>query len=345
MGEDKIHNEKGAGRKKVYNQGAFLTLEKVKRAHMKLLNSPLKKNERDPITQELKEIKSYLEVRAYTPPDVLNDVSQRDKSAMVERSSNRDIVEQHAEEVNDLIVKGHSLDTIKRALYDLSKQVVATRTIDAYRTRYKATEEYQEAYGRHVGSLDSMRLYTKVGRLEELTIMYEEAYTQHRLLKTRDSQNQVLKILDQARREADSPAVYNFQMNQNNMQINGTAVFNLLQRETEKDLIKGLLINEIVLGRIAAKTGVSALILMKRLHTSYYANQSGINGLSNTDEPIAYPSEIMYDIESMTEKSKKLAIEEAKIVDPVDDVDEEISPLKLKLLERIRSKQKKDEDK
>lgn len=309
MGGDTPYNPKGAGRKKVYDRSAFMMLSTIKKMHRTLLDTDLTKDQRDPVVRELNIIKAFLEKLSYEPRE--EDLSEGDKLLQKDTSrTSQDILDSNKELVQDLIVKGHSIMSIKKEIYKLTRELIHVTTLRSYRDKYKKTEHYYEAMEEYVGGIDSMRLYSKVGRIEELTTLYEDVKTRYEVSPTRENQNQLLKILDQARRESTTPQIYSFQMTQNNMNINGQVTFNLLNREVEKDVFKKLPIQEIILGRIAAKTGTDPIILMEKLHSSYYAVQSGIQGLDQIDNDIKYPSEFMYDIEDMASKQKLIKSKE-----------------------------------
>lgn len=345
MGKKGGNISKGrGGRKKVYNKGAMAALQTAKRAHKKLLDTSLKKNERDPVTRELNAVKAYLEKLAYTPSEEIN----KGKVPKAKSDENKEILHEHEEAVKEALVKGFSTKLIQEELYDLSGKIVHINTLNGFRKRFRESDEFKTRNEEYLKSVDTMRLYTKVGRIEELTELYRDSYERYQHSPSRENQNQCIKILDQARKESDSPAVYNFKMEQNNLQVNGQVTFNLLGKEEEKELFKRMPINEIIIGRIAARSDSDPTLMMKRLQQSYYAKQAGMFGLASTDDDIKYPSELHYDIEDMVDKHRKIQAEEAQILEESkDDVtDEDPSDLKKKLLKKVRKKKGgKDESK
>ena len=333
MKEEEGDKKQGkGGRKKCYDRGAFLTLQKVKKAHRELLDLPIKKSERDPITKHLKDIGSYLEKRAYSMPANIK--------RNVEEEASKEILPifKHWDIIKKMVIKGYDTRAMQKYIYQLSGELVHLTSMRARIDKFKETDEFKQEQDKYLQSVDGLRLYTKVGRIEELTDLYNDIKDKYEIAPTTAHQTQMMKILDQARRESDSPAVYNFKMEQNNMQINGSVVFNLLDKEVEREVFKKMPLNEIIIGRLAARSKVNPVLMMKRLHESYYAAQAGMGGLNDLDKEIRYPSELHYDIEDMVSKNKKIVIEEAKVIEEASSLDENISKLKQQLLDKIRAK-------
>ena len=326
-------------RKKVTNKSAFLQLQRAKKAHRLICDASLMKSERDPITREINAMITYLDKLAYDEEAfVVINTPEENMEANTSSMSNQVLLEEHQEIIQEMTIKGFAWPDIRKAIYDQSKQMVHPKSLQSVIKAFKETEAFAKRNAEFMDSTKDMRLFTKAGRMEELTVIYRDMLEQYNRRKTRETVSLLMRILDQARKESDVAVNYNFQMIQNNMQINGSVNFNMLERDVEKNALRNMPLHEILIGRIARKMNVSPIIMLRRLQNSYYSAQAGMIGLDHINDKISYPSEILYDVEDMVARQEAIQIEEAKIIVDPDDPQEEPSEIKKRILDRLASK-------
>lgn len=329
--------------KKVVDRTAFACLIKIRQMKKEMEGTGLTVPEIDKLMGHLNSVVSYLTDIAHngTKSEAAIAEAEKRNEADRKRVGHRALLEDNQDEVKDMVVRGFGASDVRKFMYEKTGHTIHPATIKSWIREYKASTEYKESYREYLAGLDSVRLYTKIGRMEEYTMIYRDTYEKYKRNKSQTQLNNLVKILDQARKESDAPANFQFQLVQNQMNINGDVNFNMLDRKKELDVFRNMPLQEIILGRIARKTEQSPIIMMRRLQNSYYANQAGMNGLDKLDEEIKYPSEIHYNIEDMVSKQKAIQVEEAQIVIEEDNPDEEINPIKAAFLAKLEERKRK----
>ena len=320
-------------------QAALIRLQRAKKACKEVDGH---KDGASQLMLDLAKVEGYLKKMAYD--STAEEVADRNGDKTAQLMKTQDVMSTHTDHINELIIKGYGPNEIRKSLFELADHMVHGNTVRNHMRKFKATDEYFELHREYVKTLDTTRLFTKVGRLEEYSNLYMDASEKYKRSKSKDNMTTLMKILEQCRRESDAPSNFNFQMVQNQMNVNGTVNFNMLDREKELDIFKGMPLQEFILGRIARKTKVNPIIMMRRLHNSYYAAQAGMKGLDKMEGKISYPSEIHYNIEDMISKQQAIQVEEAQIIEEVDNPKETMSPIKAKILANIEARKKKAQE-
>lgn len=163
-----------------------------------------------------------------------------------------------------------------------------------------------------------VRLYNKRSRLEELSWMYSKMKSRYIALQTSDAYNNMLRTLEQIRKEAEGDV----------LNINASLDVNIeatIQEQIYKETLKTINIKEIILGRVAARMNYDTKLLVQGLHNSYYAKHISISGAFDPDATLEYPSAQPYDFD----KIESLAEREAVDITPEELTEEEANQAKL----------------
>lgn len=255
--------------------------------------------------------------------------------------SNKVIKESFKADMNAFIVERKGAGQIQQMLFEKHQADVKRSTIAAYITKYKKTSEFLKAAREWIEDIGDIRLYHKRGRLSELEELYVDAYRRYKTASTKPNADMCLKILEQARKEA--MPIMN-QITVNNANITQNIFTNILAKEEEQAIFERLPLHEIIIGKVAAKYRRDPYLLQRRLQNSYYANQAGANGMDKLDEPIEYPTAILYNVEDLGAKWKAIQAEEAKEVkesNVEETLTEDPSDIKLALLKKVEERKKK----
>lgn len=146
----------------------------------------------------------------------------------------------------------------------------------------------QEHHKRDYGEL---RLSHKKSRLEELQELYADRKQKYQVSGTKDDYKLLLQTLQQIQKECEIDTIRLEGQINHNVEVT-------LNYHIEQEVMKNMTINDIIIGRVAARNGVSTNFLIERLHSSLYARFSGFsepedpNNLMNQE--IQYPSAIVY---------------------------------------------------
>jgi len=200
-------------------------------------------------------------------------------------------------------------------------------------------DEFKKSFG-------DIRLYNKTSRLEELTWLYGNVKRKYEQSKARDDYQLLLKTLEQLRKESEGEQ----------FTINGSLdlkIENNLQKHIQSEIFKTLLLKEIILGRIAARTNVHPSILMKNLNESYYSKFTKFldSEAIDADFDTVHPSTLSYDFEKIEKFQKEKTEEKQEIVEELkkkeivtDKASMLKSLLKTKITESIADNTKKTLD-
>lgn len=206
--------------------------------------------------------------------------------------------------------------------------------------------ELQDIYKK---TYQSVRLSHKRSRLEELTTLYGHRKEIYETSRGREDYKLLLLTIRQIREEVEG--------NKLAIDIKGDIqVENVLSLHTN-EILGNMLINNLIISRVAAKTNVNEQYLSNLLHRSFYSKFAGFEQLEETEE-VQYPSSIVYDFDEIKsknnqrkqEKNEATTVPFEEIPDkPIDintlsreviieEGDNEATDIRKKLLRMIKSK-------
>lgn len=171
----------------------------------------------------------------------------------------------------------------------------------------KNTDTISKLRDEYMKDTSSVRLVHKRSRLDELTQLYQSRKNKYSVTEYKSDYELMLKTLEQIRKEVEG----------NRLTINGKIQVEhelAVQDHVNNEILKTLNINDIIIGRLCARLGVSPKYILYRLHTSYYKKYTGFlpNEMAKDGEQIVYPSQTVYDFTRIKELNKVVEIEGVK---------------------------------
>lgn len=169
---------------------------------------------------------------------------------------------------------------------------VTIHSIENFRTRnLDKIVELQKEYS---NNYNDVRLGYKKSRLEEYMWLYNETKQQYENTQSKDDRRFLKELLESIKREVEGDVI----RIEGDLQVN---IEHTLNVHVQQEIYKKLPINEIIMTRIAMRTGVNPLLLLYRLQSSYYSKFTGFSTVQNTDDSVLpeYPSSHVYDLDKL----------------------------------------------
>lgn len=208
-------------------------------------------------------------------------------------------------------------------------------TIDNFRKRHiDRIKEKQEEYKRDYSDI---RLGHKRSRLDELQYLYSHRKAKYESTSSKEDYKLLLQTIEQIRKEVEG----------DKLTIDGHLTMDVehtVNLHIQNEVLKHVVINDIIVARLAAKLSVDSRVLINKLHKSYYAKFTGFGTTVDTDfeEVPIYPSKFVYNFDDLNKQNEqlKLADEQFKESLPVlsEDTKSHMVDVKAALLEKIRQK-------
>lgn len=234
-------------------------------------------------------------------------------------------------QIIELFGKFYTVEQVLDILYREFDLRVELKYLQNFRMKYiDKIKELQEEYKRDVGEI---RLSYKRSRLEELNDLYFDRKVIYQNTKSKDDYKLLLMTIEQIKREVEGDIIT----------INGSIDINVemtIQTHIHQEILKGLCIREIILGRVAGRLGVSPSYLNSRLVNSFYKKFNGFSLIDESAE-VTYPSQIVYNFDDIKRLNAERDSEQSKLEDlPIQDAEEvgDKSNLRENLLILLKSK-------
>lgn len=217
---------------------------------------------------------------------------------------------------------------------------VSKDTVKRFRTDNR--EEIEKRIEIFKASYSDIRLGVKRSRLEELVYLYGRQKDKYIDTNAREDYKLLLSTLDHIRKEAEG----------DRLTINGKVDVSYeanIHMHLREEVYKSLNLKEIILGRVAARMGISPVKLIYSLNNSFYNKFSNVLGTFDEDAAnsteVVYPSQMNYDFERIKREAQKRdeEIEDAIIVEENKD-EKDLSRaerIKQEMLEKIARKKEK----
>lgn len=187
-------------------------------------------------------------------------------------------------------------------------------------------EEYKKGY-------EGIRLGYKRSRLEEYSLATINLNQRLENNWNREDYKLWLQTLEAIRKEVEGDRLTID--GELNIKIEETLNYHIYQ-----ETLQQLNINQLVVSKIAGRLNMSPLNLMFKLEHSFYHKLNGFN-YRNENDPIEYPSHIIYNFDEIKQKHEQLKqreIEEAKIIKEDLKSDNIVNEKKQALLDIIKRK-------
>ncbi len=250
-------------------------------------------------------------------------------------SHSEKILDPRVTEIVEYFGRFFSVDEVLKIVRDDWGYPVNKNLIHRFRNAHlDKIKERQEDYKRDYSDI---RLGYKKSRLEELEYIYRTRKSKYETSFSQNDEKLMLAILKQIRDEVEVDT----------LRVEGDFNHNIdvtINMHVQQEAFKEMTINDIIIGRVAARQNISAAYLVERLHKSFYAKHSGFGNSDKhvNDEEVQYPSSIVYNWSKIEEMHQKNAhkIEEARRPKDIEDAQiiSETSTLKDSLLAKVRAK-------
>lgn len=243
-------------------------------------------------------------------------------------------------EIIQMMGKYYSLKEIIENIYVKHEIKLEETDLEPFRRDHAdAIAELQKVHREDFGDL---RLSHKKSRLEELQELYADRKRRYLRSGTALDYRLLLQTIKAISDEAEVDV----------LRIEGAIdhrVEHTINLHVQQEIFKGMTINDIIIGRVAAQQGVNAAFLIERLHNSFYAKHSGFNKHTNhhaEKEDAIYPSTIVYNWdlikqqhtpEQQEQRKREMRVEEIQDAEVV----EEAKALKDVLMAKIIAKREK----
>lgn len=181
---------------------------------------------------------------------------------------------------------------------------------DFYRSNIDEIKRLQE---KHKQDYTHLRLTAKTSRLEELTYLYGKLKRKYEISNNREDHKALLSTMESIRKEVEGDKV--------TLQGNiGIQVQHEVNLHVRAELMKGVALKEVILSRLAARSGINPLKILNSLNDSYYAKWNRLlnNTIDVEHEEVSFPSLQSYDfdmikkVNSDKEKQDKIDLEKEK---------------------------------
>jgi len=237
-------------------------------------------------------------------------------------------LDKQAEQLIDLFGRMYSIKEVHEICLTKLKLKCSTEQLKSFRTKYqqeiaRKTESFKRDYS-------DMRLGIKRGRLEELCDLYNQRKRIYELTKKADDHRLLMATLEQIRKEAEGDSI----RLEGNLNI---SVDQIINQQIEQENLATMNVAEIVLARIAMKSGIPVSMFLAQVEKSWYHNAvfSKDNAEDVDFEEIKHPAQQTYDfsaiakIQHLEEENKPNMIEKAKQAVALPEVQKKVV-LKLK---------------
>lgn len=251
-------------------------------------------------------------------------------------SMSESILDPQTGELIEYFGRFYSIEEVHKIVVQEWGYPVSKDLIGRFRKRHlDKIKERQEEYKRDYSDI---RLGYKRSRLEELEWIYKIRKSRYEETQSQSDEKLMLQIIKQIKDEVEKDV----------LRIEGDInhkVETTINLHVQQDLFQSMTINDIIIGRIAARQGLNAAYLVERLHKSFYSRYSGFGDIDKhtNDEEVSYPSALVYNWDAIEKKHKedKAKLEESKKPTSITDakIVSDADVLKESLIAKLKKKQ------
>jgi len=217
--------------------------------------------------------------KAYLANDTIGDFGQTKETLFARRKP--DLIE--------LFGRMFTLKEVYQIVTDDWKMKINMAQLNGFRQAniseiIARTEEHKRTYS-------DIRLGHKRSRLEELTWLYMKRKAIYNHSNKADDHRLLIQTIEQIRKEAEGDKIT----------LDGNVTHNIdssINELIEKDLTKNLSIKELILARVAAKTGTPVATLVSELSKGWYSKILNRTA-QDAEVEINYPSTQTYDFDNI----------------------------------------------
>lgn len=204
------------------------------------------------------------------------------------------VIEHRKTEILELFGRMYSIQEVHQTcLEDWGLEVTMSGLEQFRKSNLEKITEMQTEYTKN---FTNVRLGYKRSRLDEYSWMYQETKDAYMKSKSRDDKKFMKDLLESIKREVEGDLI----RVEGDIQMNIEATLNV---HITREVMRRLPIHEIIITRLAAKTGINPLMMLYRLQKSYYAKFTGYSplapGETQDDLTTEYPSAFVYDLDKL----------------------------------------------
>lgn len=249
------------------------------------------------------------------------------------------VLDTKKDEIIELFGRMFSAAEVHEIIVSDFKIPITLSTVWLFRRNHAAIiEEKIEAFKREYSDV---RLGIKRSRLEELSYIFRKTKTAYKEKFSRQDARLLMDILRQFKEEVEGDF---------DVRISGSLearIENNINVHIKHEMSKNLNLMNIIVSKIATRTQVNPILLLKRLNDSYYKDFTAINGGEVPEDGVKphLPSNEEYDFEKIKqlndEKQAEMnkAIEEAEVLEEERAEEGREQEIKSNLLKQIKIKQ------
>lgn len=212
----------------------------------------------------------------------------------IDNISGHIILQNRRAEILDLFGKMYTVD-------EVYKIITTEWEIDIYiseleRFRQDNNEKIIELQKQFTNNFNEVRLAHKHSRLLEYMFLYNDTKESYNMSRDKNDRKFLKELLESIKKEVEGDII----------NINGQININIEQTLNiyiQKNMLQKLPLNEMILSRVATKTGVNPFLLLYRLQKSYYSKFAGFTPTHESQIPELpeYPSSVTYDLEKLVQ--------------------------------------------
>lgn len=222
------------------------------------------------------------------------------------------IIENRKADIMALFGRMYSAEEVHKIVTHDWKVDVTIHAIENYRTRnLDKIVELQKDYS---NNYTDVRLGYKKSRLEEYMWLYGETKQQYENTNSKEDRKFLKELLESIKREVEGDVI----RIEGDLQVN---IEHTLNVHIQQEIYKKLPINEIIMTRVALRTGVNPLLLLYRLQSSYYAKYTGFSPQKAVSAEASlpdYPSAHVYDLDKLQALHHSVTINEGSKLEKFD---------------------------
>jgi hypothetical protein len=213
------------------------------------------------------------------------------------------ILENRKADMLALFGRMYSAEEVHRIITQEWNVFVSIHAIENFRT--KNLDKIIELQKDYTNNFSDVRLGYKKSRLEEYMWLYNETKQQYENTRSKDDRKFLKELLESIKREVEGDLI----RIEGDLQVN---IEHTLNVHVQREIYAKLPINEMILTRIAMKTGVNPLLLLYRLQNSYYSRFTGFLPRAENDTLTLpeYPSSQVYDLDKLQQQNASVSAQD-----------------------------------
>jgi hypothetical protein len=319
----------------ILNEGKMITVSTGKKLSLGTLDHRLKELIRDLPAIEQKQILAKRKIYN-TLLCKKNGYMRKAYGSIVDKRGNLTVkgtvLEPRAKEIIELFGRMFTIAEVHEIVVKEFKIPCGQTTIGDFRVSH--AKEIDRRIEEHKRTFTDIRLGYKRSRLEELQYLYRTRKRIYEVSKKAEDHKLLLQTLEQIRKEVEGDSI----------RIDGNLNFNLeqtIEQHIHLELFNNFSLKEIIMGRVAAKSGKAPEKLLMEMNKSYYGRFIQTQDIDHEVLP-DFPSNQPYDFDRIRREQQQIANAPVPLQERVNVIDsEQVNTIKQLLLAKLNSSAEK----